>query len=134
DPDEIVTAIDLATGTVAWQQKYPTPFAKNQYATSMAKGPHATPLVVGDTLVTVGGTDVVTGWHARTGAKLWRIVYSPSFDTSKLFTGTAASPLAEGGSVVVQIGSDVHGGGVVGLDPKTGKEHAPGEGEAPAPP
>jgi outer membrane protein assembly factor BamB len=131
DPDEIVTAIDLATGTVAWQQKYPTPFAKNQYATSMAKGPHATPLVVGDTLVTVGGTAVVTGWHARTGAQLWRNDYSPSVDTSKLFTGTAASPLAEGGSVVVQIGSDVHGGRVVALDPKTGKETWTWKGKGP---
>src|SRR5687767_109902 len=38
DPDEIVTAIDLATGKVAWQQKYTSEFKKNQYATQMAKG------------------------------------------------------------------------------------------------
>ena len=28
DPDELGTAIDLATGAVAWQQKYTTPFNK----------------------------------------------------------------------------------------------------------
>src|SRR6476661_1403310 len=50
DPDEIVTAIDLATGKVAWQSKYPSAFNKNQMAASMAKGPHATPLVTGNTV------------------------------------------------------------------------------------
>jgi outer membrane protein assembly factor BamB len=122
DPNEIVTAIDLATGTVAWQQTYATPFNKNRYATSMSKGPHATPLVTGGVLVTVGGMAVVTAWNTQTGAQIWRKDYSPSVDTSKLFTGTAASPLADGGTVVVQVGSDVHGGRVIALDPKSGVE------------
>jgi outer membrane protein assembly factor BamB len=131
DPDEIVTAVDLATGKVLWQQKYATPFNKNQYATSMSKGPHATPLVIGDTLVTVGGMAVVTAWNARIGAQVWRKDYSSSVDTSKLFTGTAASPLAEGGSVIVQVGSDVHGGRVIALDPNTGAEKWTWTGKGP---
>src|SRR5687767_4270223 len=40
DPDELVTAIDLASGTIVWQSKYTSAFNKNQYATKMAKGPH----------------------------------------------------------------------------------------------
>ena len=32
DPEELVTAIDLATGKVVWQQKYTSEFKKNQYA------------------------------------------------------------------------------------------------------
>jgi outer membrane protein assembly factor BamB len=131
DPDEIVTAVDLASGKQLWQQTYPTAFTKNQYATSMSKGPHATPVVTGDVLVTVGGTAVVTAWNARTGAQLWRKDYSPSVDTSKLFTGTAASPLAEGGAVIVQVGSDVHGGRVIALDPKTGAEKWTWTGKGP---
>jgi outer membrane protein assembly factor BamB len=131
DPDEIVTAIDLASGKTLWQQRYTTPFNKNQYARSMSKGPHATPLVIGDTLVTVGGMAVVTAWNARTGAQVWRKDYSSSVDTSKLFTGTAASPLAEGGSVIVQVGSDVHGGRVIALDSKTGAEKWTWTGKGP---
>jgi outer membrane protein assembly factor BamB len=65
DPDEIVTAIDLSTGKVAWQQKYTTPFNKNQYATSMSKGPHATPLVTGDKVFTFGGMGILTAWDDR---------------------------------------------------------------------
>ena len=45
DPDEVVTAVDLATGKVLWQKAYRSEFKKNQYATQMAKGPNSTPLV-----------------------------------------------------------------------------------------
>src|SRR5262245_28299397 len=131
DPDEVVTAVDFATGKVEWQQTYATPFNKNQYATQMSKGPHATPAIAGDTLVTVGGMAVVTGWNTRTGAQLWRKDYSASVDTSKLFTGTAASPLVEGGAVIVQVGSDVHGGRVIAFDPKSGAEKWTWTGKGP---
>ena len=35
DPEEVVSAIDLATGTVAWTQKYAAPIEKNPYAKQM---------------------------------------------------------------------------------------------------
>jgi outer membrane protein assembly factor BamB len=122
DPEEIVTAIDLKTGTIAWQQKYAAAFAKNQYATAMAKGPHSTPIVVGTRLFTLGATGVLTAWNTADGTIAWRQDYSSSIDTSKLFCGTAMSPMLEGGSLIVQVGSDVHGGRVLALDPATGKE------------
>jgi hypothetical protein len=43
-------------------------------------------------------------------------------DTSKLFTGTAASPLADGGSVDRPGRQRRHGGRVIALDPQTGAE------------
>jgi outer membrane protein assembly factor BamB len=131
DPDELVTAIDLATGNVAWQSKYTAPFNKNQYATRMAKGPFATPLVIGDRVFTLGGTAVLSAWNARTGALAWRKDYSASVDMSKLFTGIAASPLADGGSVIVQVGSDVKGGRLIALDPQTGAERWAWTGKGP---
>ena len=131
DPDEVVTAIDLATGKVLWRQTYPTPFNKNQYATKMAKGPHATPLVIDNRVFTLGGMAVLSAWNAQTGTLVWRKDYSASVDTSKLFTGTAASPLAEGGSVIVQVGSDIKGGRVIALDPQTGAERWTWTGKGP---
>jgi outer membrane protein assembly factor BamB len=134
DPDEVVVAVDLATGKVLWEQSYPAQFGKNPYAVEMAKGPHATPLVAGERLFTVGVTGIVTAWDAATGRRLWRRDFSDRIDTSKLFCGTAASPLADGGLVVVQVGSDVHGGEVLGLDPATGETRwtwrGPGPGYA----
>jgi hypothetical protein len=62
---------------------------------------------------------------------MWRKDYSESVDTSKLFCGTAMSPLLEGGSVIVQVGSDVHGGRVVALDHRSGAERWTWQGPGP---
>jgi outer membrane protein assembly factor BamB len=122
DPEEVVTAIDLAKGEIIWQQKYAAPFQKNQYAVNMAKGPNATPLVVGDRLFTLGVTGVLSAWDTSKGVQLWSKDFSKTVDTSKLFCGTAASPLASAGLVVVQVGSDIHGGQMLALDPATGTQ------------
>ena len=120
DPEEIVASINLADGKVLWQQKYQAEFKKNQYAVEMAKGPNATPLVVGNRLFTLGVTGVLNAWDTATGKQLWTRDFSKSIDTSKMFCGTAASPLIVNGGLVVQIGSDIHGGQVLALNPATG--------------
>jgi outer membrane protein assembly factor BamB len=120
DPEEIVESINLADGKVLWQQKYQATFQKNQYAVEMAKGPNSTPLVVGNRLFTLGVTGILNSWDTATGKLLWTRDFSKSIDTSKLFCGTAASPLMVNGRLVVQVGSDIHSGQVLGLNPATG--------------
>jgi len=120
DPEEVVVAINLKDGKVLWQQKYSATFQKNQYAVNMAKGPNATPLVVGNRLFTLGVTGVLVAWDTATGRQLWKRDFSNTVDTTKLFCGTAASPILVDGRVVVQVGSDVHGGKILSLDPATG--------------
>ena len=120
DPEELVTAINLADGKILWQQKYAAPFQKNQYAVKMAKGPNATPLLAGARLFTLGTTGVINAWDVATGRRLWSKDFSKTVDTSKLFCGTAASPMLTGGLVVIQVGSDVHGGQIMALDPAMG--------------
>jgi outer membrane protein assembly factor BamB len=120
DPEEIVASINLADGKILWQQKYEAAFKKNQYAVEMAKGPNSTPLVAGNRLFTLGVTGVLNAWDTVTGKQLWTRDFSKSIDTSKLFCGTAASPLIVDGRLVVQIGSDIYGGQILGLNPATG--------------
>jgi outer membrane protein assembly factor BamB len=120
DPEEIVLSVNLADGKVLWQQKYQAVFKKNQYAVEMAKGPNATPLIVGNRLFTLGMTGVLNAWDTATGKQLWTKDFSQSIDTSKLFCGTAASPLIVNGRLVVQVGSDIHGGQILALNPATG--------------
>jgi outer membrane protein assembly factor BamB len=120
DPEEIVTGINLVDGKVIWEQKYQAQFKKNQYAVEMAKGPNSTPLVAGDRLFTLGVTGILNAWDTATGKQVWTRDFSKSIDTSKLFCGTAASPLLVDGRLVVQVGSDIHGGQILGLNPKTG--------------
>jgi outer membrane protein assembly factor BamB len=131
DPNEIVVALDLATGRVLWQQEYAAAFSKNQYAVRMAKGPNSTPALVGARLFTLGMTGVLSAWDAASGRLVWRKDYSSAIDTSKLFCGTSMSPLVEGGALVVQVGSDVHGGRVITLDPATGAERWTWRGAGP---
>jgi outer membrane protein assembly factor BamB len=131
DPEEVVTAIDVASGNIAWQQKYQSEFKKNQYATQMAKGPNSTPIVVGSLLYTLGVTGILTAWNTADGTVAWRNDYSSSIDTSKLFCGTSMSPMLEGGSLILHVGSDVHGGRVLALDPATGKERWSSKGLGP---
>ncbi len=134
DPEEVVTAVDVNSGAVLWQQKYQAAFAKNQYAVRMAKGPNSTPLIVGDQLFTLGVTGVLSSWRTTDGTLTWRKDFSDTVDTSKLFCGTAMSPLLEAGALIVQVGSDVHGGRVMAIDPATGTERwtwrGPGPGYA----
>src|ERR1051325_10938543 len=131
DPEEIVVSINLADGKVLWQQKYQAAFQKNQYAVEMAKGPNSTPLVAGNRLFTLGVTGILNAWDTATGKLLWTRDFSKVIDTSKLFCGTSASPLIVDGRLVVQVGSDIHGGQGIALNPVTGASGGGWEGLAP---
>ena len=131
DSEEIVSAIDLASGKLVWQQKYQSEFKKNQYATQMAKGPNSTPIVLGSRLYTLGVAGILTAWNTADGTVAWRNDYSSSIDTSKLFCGTSMSPMLEDGLLILHVGSDVHGGRVLALDPATGKERWSSKGLGP---
>jgi outer membrane protein assembly factor BamB len=131
DPQEVVTAVDVASGKVKWRQTYPAPINKNSYAVQMGKGPNATPLVAGGRLFTVGASGHVHAFDAESGKSLWTRDFSGIVNTTKLFCGTAASPILANGLVVVQAGSDVHGGIVAGLDPATGAVRWETKGDGP---
>jgi outer membrane protein assembly factor BamB len=121
DPEEVVTAFDLASGKEVWRATYRSAFERNPYAKHMAKGPFSTPLAAGGRLFTLGGTAVLSSFDAATGALKWRKDFSKEIDTSKLFTGTATSPIIVDGLLIVLIGDD-GGAAVRAFDPATGKE------------
>ena len=131
DPDEVVTALDLAAGEVAWSARYQSAFNKNKYANEMSKGPFSTPLVASGLVYTLGTSAVLSAFDEKTGDLKWRKDWSKEIDTSKMFTGTAMSPIIVGGLLVVHVGDDGEGA-FYGLDPASGAEkwslpgHGPG--------
>lgn len=133
DPDEVVTAFDLATGAPVWSDTHTAPFTKNQYATSMGKGPNATPLLAGGRLYTFGVSAVLTAYDAASGEVLWRRDYTKDIDTSKLFCGSAMSPILVDGAILVHVGDD-RGGVFRAFDAATGtvrwEQPGPGPGYA----
>jgi len=130
EDQETVSSIDLNTGKILWSKSYPSAFAKNQYAAKMDGGPFSTPLVDRGKLYTLGVTAILTCFDARDGRVLWRKDFSKQIDTSKLFCGTAMSPVADNGSVIVHVGDD-RKGWMIAYDAETGKERWTWEGEGP---
>ena len=119
---EIVTALDLASGARLWRQDYPARFIQNTIAPAELQGPFATPVVAGGRLFTLDAGGILSSWDTASGSLEWRNDYSASVRVTDLFCGTAASPLVAGGTLIVQIGSDAAGGRVLALDPTTGRE------------
>ncbi len=119
---EVVTAVDLESGARLWRHDYPARFVQNTIVPTALPGPFATPAVDGGRVFTLGAGGILSSWDAASGALLWRNDYSASVHVTGLFCGTAASPLVDGGRLIVQVGSDPAGGSVLALDPATGAE------------
>jgi outer membrane protein assembly factor BamB len=66
---EIVIALDASTGKTVWEYAYET--TVNQGAKDVGFGPYAMPQVIGDRLVTVGGTGRLHSLDKRTGKPVW---------------------------------------------------------------
>ncbi len=118
---EVVTCLDLKTGKLVWSQNYTVPFNKNQYAVKMGKGPNSTPVYYKGNVYTFGVNALLSCFDANTGKLKWRKDFGIP-DTSKMFCGTAMSPVIEGGYVIVHTGDDVKGGLMTAFDAATGKE------------
>ncbi len=130
DEQEAVSCLDWKTGRILWTQSYAAPFAKNQYAVRMGKGPNSTPVLYADRVYTLGVTAILSCFDAKTGALKWRKDFSRFADTSKLFCGTAMSPVIDRGALFVHLGDDRQGW-VVAFDASTGKERWRCEGDGP---
>jgi outer membrane protein assembly factor BamB len=128
--EEVVSCLDLKTGKLLWSKSYAVPFKKNQYATQMGQGPHATPVLYQGKLYTLGVNAVLSCFDAATGELKWRKDFGMP-DTSKMFCGTAASPVIDNGNVIVYVGDDIKGGQMLALDAATGNEKWKWTGEGP---
>ncbi|HYP26496.1 MAG TPA: PQQ-binding-like beta-propeller repeat protein [Blastocatellia bacterium] len=130
EESEVVSVFDLKTGKPLWDSSYPVPFNKNQYAIEMGKGPNSTPVVSGGRVYTLGVSAILSCFDLKSSELKWRKDFSKEIDTSKLFTGTAMSPVLEKGMVIVHVGDDRRGR-VIAYDAVTGEERWKWEGDGP---
>lgn len=117
--DEVLSAFDLATGRPAWQQRYPAPYSMNPAATGHGKGPKSTPLVSGGRVFTFGISGILSCFEAETGRLLWRKEFGGQFKSTSPLYGVAASPILEGGLLIVHVGGP-DDGALTAFDPATG--------------
>lgn len=123
--NEVLTALDPASGKVLWKQSYTAPYKMNPAATSHGEGPKSTPLFASGKVFTLGINGILTAWEAASGKTLWR----KSNEASPLY-GTATSPTIEDGLLIVFMGG--HGSGALtAYDPNTGAEKWKWAGDGP---
>jgi outer membrane protein assembly factor BamB len=126
--DEVMRALDAATGKTLWETKYnasykPNPAATNKHGT----GPKSTPTFADGRLYTLGMTGVVTAFDAATGKQLWQ-TSKPAVEP---LYHTAMSPLIDRGLCVVHVGGH-NNGALTAFDARTGDVKWAWNGDGPA--
>lgn len=101
--NEIVIALDAATGKTLWEFSYAAPFSP-EYDMSNGPGPHATPLVSGSLVFTSGATGKLHCLDKKTGKLLWSHDLLKEFHGTLRVNGYSCSPLAYKDKVVMMVG------------------------------
>ena len=125
--NEMMRAIDAATGKVIWEKSYAAPFEMNSGAKRHGPGPKSTPTFADGRVFTLGMSSIVTAWDAATGKELWR---KPAGPLQPMFH-TAMSPLVDRGVMILHVGGH-NDGALTAFDPATGAVKWTWTGDGPA--
>lgn len=99
--EEVIEALDAATGTTLWSDAWPTTFRPQ---VGGGDGPLATPTVAGDRVVSFGAQGVLAAHDTATGKRLWLRKTHEEFAAQEGYFGAGSSPLVAGDIVVVNVG------------------------------
>ncbi|MPY88280.1 MAG: PQQ-binding-like beta-propeller repeat protein [Luteitalea sp.] len=119
--EEIVIALDEATGETIWEHRYPA----RPLDFKFGAGPYATPLIVGQRLFTVGTNNQLFAFDKTTGKVEWsRDLVKELGAQERLIrpaikAGISSSPLEYGDTLIVMAGGQ--GQAVMAFDQATGK-------------
>ncbi|MCB1125098.1 MAG: PQQ-like beta-propeller repeat protein [Verrucomicrobiae bacterium] len=97
DNEEVVWALEEATGKPRWETRLDPAFTDMGYA----EGPRCTPTIAGDQAFVLNGAGLLAALNARTGEVLWRQHLTKDFG-GKMMSGWgySESPLVDGDQVV----------------------------------
>jgi len=100
--EEVVTALDAASGKTIWEYRYASPTAGADF--SQGAGPHATPLIVGHRLFAVGSRREFVALDKNTGKVLWSHDLIKDYGAPSVNRGMANSPLLYNNTILLPIG------------------------------
>ena len=127
DDDEVMTALDAATGETVWRTAYAAPFAMNPATARHRAGPKSTPTYADGRLFAHGMNGNLTAFDAATGGQLWNV---PGTGLTPLFH-TAMSPIVDGDLVIMHVGGH-NDGALTAFDAATGAVRWSWDGDGPA--
>ena len=113
---EVVEALDAATGNSQWRYAYPTTYRDDF---GFDEGPRAVPVVVDGVVYTFGAEGQLHAVDLAKGTRIWSEDTMRRFNVPKGYFGAAGSPLVEDGRVIANIGGPK--AGIVAFEAKTGK-------------
>jgi outer membrane protein assembly factor BamB len=99
--EEVMSALDVASGKVIWRTAYAAPFEMNSAAKVHGPGPKSTPVFSNGRLYSIGMTGTVTAFDASSGKQLWQ---KPGAPPVPMYTSHAFSPVIEGNTVIFHVG------------------------------
>jgi outer membrane protein assembly factor BamB len=114
---EVVTALDAATGKTLWEHSYRTAFA--DAGADIGHGPFAMPQVIGDRIVSVGGTGRLYSLEKRTGRPVWTHDLYAEFGASKMRFGYSCHALPYKDLLIMSIGGS--GNSLIAFNQADGK-------------
>jgi outer membrane protein assembly factor BamB len=126
--DEVMRALDAATGKTIWETKYNATYKPNPAATrSHGTGPKSTPTFADGRLYTLGMSGIVTAFDAASGKQLWQ---KPGGPVEPLYH-TSMSPLVDRGLVILHVGGH-NAGALTAFDARTGDVKWSWNGDGPS--
>lgn len=114
--EEVVVALDAATGQTIWEFRYPASTSGMNF--TEGAGPHSTPLIVGDRLYAMSSRLELFALDKTTGRLVWSHDFVKAFGAAEHDRGFAASPLHYKGSIIVSVGGRAKSVGA--FDARTG--------------
>jgi len=123
---EIVRALDVASGKEIWRAAYAAPYSINSAAWAHGAGPKSTPAIAGGRVFTFGIGGILSAFDLATGKLIWRL---PAPTVLPQY-GTATSPLVDGTSVIAHVGG-YEKGVLTSFDAATGKPRWQWNGDGP---
>jgi outer membrane protein assembly factor BamB len=115
--EDVVIALDAATGKTVWEHAYEATFS-DDYWLEQGPGPRATPLIVGDRIFAVGGNTEFRALDKNTGALAWRHNLIDDYGATLRVRGYSCSPIAHGDNVILFAGGD--GQAIMAFDRQSG--------------
>jgi outer membrane protein assembly factor BamB len=125
--EEVMQALDAATGQTRWRSSYPASFEMIAATRRHGPGPKATPVYADGRLFTLGISGIVTAFDAENGDQLWQ---RPADAVEPLYH-TGQSPIVDGGQVILHVGGH-DSGALTSFDVETGEEVWRWDGDGPA--
>jgi outer membrane protein assembly factor BamB len=124
--NEVLRAIEPASGKVIWESTYAAPFTMNSSTARHGPGPKSTPAFANGRIFTMGMSGIVTAFDAATGKQLWQ---KPKPAVEQTFH-TGQSPIVDRGLMIIHVGGN-NQGALTAFDPATGAEKWSWKGDGP---